>query len=70
MLHNMIRKKVFLKISNEIKNTMRHHGLKAVVCDRRSCFGCSESNRALKGAVFFRLSDIRNIFVSSKNEDI
>ena len=28
-----------------IKSTLRHHGLKAVVCDRRSCFGCSRNDR-------------------------
>jgi protein-tyrosine-phosphatase len=35
-----------------IKNTMCHHTLKCVVCDRHSCFGCSRNNSTLKYAVF------------------
>jgi len=44
--------------SEGIKNTMRHHGLKAVVCDRRSCLGCSRNDRTLKGAVLVKFLDI------------
>ncbi len=42
----------------EIKNTMRHLGLKAKVCDRRSCFGCSRFNLGLKAKVFVKNLDI------------
>ena len=44
-----------------IKNTMCHHTLKSVVCDRHSCFGCSRNNRTLKGAVFVKFLDIKKI---------
>jgi len=47
-----------------IKSTMCHHGLKAVVCDRHSCFGCSRNNSILKDGVSVKFLDIIKILLT------